>query len=61
MKQEFRCPDCGLLCVLQQAPGERASMQHQIPECETYRRTKRDGQKFLELAFIARPVPARLL
>lgn len=49
---EFKCPDCGLSCQLIQ-DGRRASMRHQLPKCKTYEATKADGQKFLELAFIA--------
>jgi hypothetical protein len=30
-------------------------MQHELPTCNVYNRTKSDGQKFLELAYQARP------
>jgi len=51
----FACPDCGLNCQLIQ-DGPRASMRHQKPPCKTYTATKKDGQKFLELAYIAIPI-----
>lgn len=50
----FKCPDCERNCQLIQ-DGKRASMRHQLPACKTYEATKKDGQKFLELAFIATP------
>lgn len=53
---DFTCPDCGLNCQLTTpnngAPGGK--LCHQLPECSTYKATKGDGQKFLELAFLAR-------
>lgn len=52
---EFKCPDCSLSCQLIQE-GARASMRHQKPTCKTYEATKKDGQKFLELAYIAYPI-----
>ena len=51
----FKCPDCELQCQLIQ-DGRRASMRHQLPPCKTYLATMKDGQKFLELAFIAVPM-----
>lgn len=50
----FKCPDCGLNCQLIQE-GFRASMRHQLPTCKTYEATKKDGQKFLELAYVTYP------
>lgn len=50
--REFACPDCGRNCIVTQISEQLASIRHQLPECATYRRTKDDGQKFLELAFL---------
>lgn len=59
---EFKCPACGRLCLLtQNAATQKAALQHQLPTCNTYERTKSDGQKFLELAFAARPVSESML
>lgn len=54
-QHEFKCPGCGLSCLLRQEVGAKASIQHQLPTCNVYDRTKSDGQKFLELAYLARP------
>lgn len=53
MRREFKCPDCGRNCIVEQHSEKLASIRHQLPECNTYRTTKKDGQKFLELAFLA--------
>jgi hypothetical protein len=59
---EFKCPDCGRSCLLKQDPvAKQSSIQHALPTCNTYDRTKSDGQKFLELAFAARPVSDSML
>lgn len=58
---EFKCPGCGLSCLLRQEQNGKAvqaSIQHQLPTCNVYDRTKSDGQKFLELAYQARPEAA---
>ena len=45
---DFKCPDCGLPCqLIDNGHGQRSSMRHAIPTCNTYDRTKKDGQKFL--------------
>lgn len=52
MRQEFKCPDCGRSCIVEQLSPKLASTRHELPECPTYKRMKNDGQKFLELAFV---------
>ena len=51
---EFTCPDCARSCLLNDATN---AMQHELPMCNTYKKTKADGQKFLELAFAAGCIP----
>lgn len=56
-QHEFKCPDCGRSCLLTHSDGLKATLQHELPTCTTYNRTKSDGQTFLELAFNAGQVP----
>lgn len=47
---DFKCPDCRRPCRLDTA---RNGLQHAEPRCSTYNATRKDGQRFLELAYKA--------
>jgi len=44
---EFACPGCKLPCRFNLYTK---ALQHQLPTCQLYERTKSDGQEFLLLA-----------
>lgn len=52
----FECPVCKLSCRLSQ---RQRALQHQVPECVTFRKHKSDKtlQEFLMLAFKAAALP----
>ena len=44
---EFACPGCQLRCRFNMTTK---ALQHQLPTCPVYERTKNDGQEFLVMA-----------